>query len=705
MINFIRKRTGQIVSYDSSRITDAIFKAAVAVGGTDYGLAVRLTKKVEEELVKKFGDGVPTVEEIQDIVEKVLIENGHAKTAKAYILYRDKKKFLRETKNIFLDVLKVVDGYVCQGDWRVNENSNSGYSFSGLLMHAAGEIVSHYTLEKIYPEDISKAHRSGDMHIHDLSMGIAGYCAGWSLKNLLYEGFGGVPNKVEAAPAKHFSTALGQMVNFLGTLQNEWAGAQAFSSFDTYLAPFVYYDGLSYKEIKQEIQKFIFSLNVSSRWGGQTPFTNLTFDLKVPEDLKEEYIVHEGKIKDKKYKEFQKEMDLINKAFLEVMYEGDAKGRIFTFPIPTYNITKDFEWNSEISDLLFKVTGKYGYPYFQNFVNSDLKPSDVRSMCCRLQLDLRELKSKTNGIFGAGESTGSLGVVTLNLPRIGYISKTKEQFFANLDRVLLLAFESLEIKRDIVQKNLDSGLFPYTNRYLGTLEHHFSTIGIIGMNEALYNFMRKNIYEKDGIEFALEIIYYIKNKLKEFQKKSGHLYNLEATPAEGTSYRLAKLDKEKYPDIITASDLAIINGNKVSENVEPYYTNSTLLPVFYSDDIYEALEHQNIFQPLYTGGTVFHIFVGEEISDYQSVKVLIKKVCENYKIPYFSVTPTFSVCPIHGYIRGKVEKCEICGSETEIYSRVVGYYRPVNNWNKGKKEEFFERKTYNYETIIYKESI
>lgn len=699
MISFIRKRNGQIVSYDSSRITDAIFKAAVAVGGTDYGLAVRLTKKVEEELVKKFGDGVPTVEEIQDIVEKVLIENGHAKTAKAYILYRDKKKFLRETRNIFLDVMTLVDSYVMKDDWRVNENSNSNYSLSGLLMHAAGEVISHYTLEKIYPEDIAKAHKEGDLHIHDLTMGIGGYCAGWSLKNLLFEGFGGVPNKVEASPAKHFSTALGQIVNFLGTLQNEWAGAQAFSSFDTYLAPYVYYDNLSYKEIKQEIQKFIFSLNVSSRWGGQTPFTNLTFDLKVPEDLKEEYVVHEGKIKDKKYKEFQKEVDLINKAFLEVMYEGDAKGRIFTFPIPTYNISKDFDWDSEISNLLFKVTGKYGYPYFQNFINSDLKPSDVRSMCCRLQLDLRELKNKTNGLFGSGESTGSIGVVTINLPRIGYLSKTKNEYFANLDRVLLLAYESLEIKRKVIKKNMDNGLFPYTKRYLGTFDHHFSTIGIIGMNESLYNFMKKSIYEKEGIEFALEVINYIKNKLKKFQEESGHLYNLEATPAEGTSYRLAKIDKQKYPDIITASDLSkyFINTKDIeNENYEPYYTNSTLLPVYYTSDIYEALEHQNIFQPLYTGGTVFHIFLGEEVTDPNSVKLLLKKACENYKIPYFSITPTFSVCQIHGYIRGKVEKCPHCGNETEVYSRVVGYYRPVNNWNKGKKEEFRQRKVYNF---------
>ena len=583
-------------------------------------------------------------------------------------------------------------------------------------MHAAGEVISYYTLEKIYPQNISFAHKNGDMHIHDLTMGIAGYCAGWSLKNLLYEGFGGVSNKVEAAPAKHFSTALGQIVNFLGTLQNEWAGAQAFSSFDTYLAPYVYYDGLSYEEVKQEIQKFVFNLNVASRWGGQTPFTNLTFDLKVPEDLKDEFIVHAGEVKDKKYSQFQKEMDMINKAFLEVLYFGDAKGRIFTFPIPTYNISKDFDWDSEIANLLFKVTGKYGYPYFQNFINSDLKPGDVRSMCCRLQLNLKELKNKTNGLFGSGESTGSIGVVTINLPRIGYLAKNENEYFNYLNRVLLLAYESLEVKREIVKKNMDNGLFPYTKRYLGTLNNHFSTIGIIGMNESLVNFIGKSIYDREGIEFALKVINFIKEKLKEFQEKSGHLYNLEATPAEGTSYRLAKIDKQLYPDIITASDLKetfknsenreYLNNDIISNNnIEPYYTNSTLLPVFYTDDLFEALEHQNIFQPLYTGGTVFHIFLGEEVSDSNSVKFLLKKACENYKIPYFSITPTFSVCKNHGYIKGKTYKCPHCGEETEIYSRVVGYYRPVNNWNKGKKEEFKNRKEYDYKTYIGNSSI
>lgn len=686
--HFIRKRDGKIVSFNRVKIEEAIFKAAVAIGGNDFNQARKLTDKVVETLYERFGeDGVPIVEEVQDIVEKILIENGHAKTAKAYILYRDKKRFLRETKNSFVDVLQVVDGYLNENDWRVNENSNSSYSLSGLLMHTAGNILANYTLNKIYPQSIAEAHRNGDFHIHDLSMGIAGYCAGWSLQLLLTEGFGKIAGHVESKPAKHFSTALGQIVNFLGTLQNEWAGAQAFSSFDTYLAPFVRFDNLDYKAVKQELEKFIFNLNVASRWGGQTPFTNLTFDLVVPEDLKEKYIIHGGEVKNYKYKEFQKEMDMINKAFIEVMMAGDAKGRIFTFPIPTYNITKDFNWDSEISNLLFKMTAKYGYPYFQNFINSDLNPEDVRSMCCRLQLDLRELRNKTGGIFGAGESTGSVGVVTLNLPRLGYLAKVKKDYFNRLDRLLLLASESLEIKRKIVQKNIDNNLLPYTKKYLGTLKNHFSTIGIIGMNESCINFLGKDLSKPESIEFAKEIMHHILEKLKQFQEKTGNIYNLEASPAEGASYRLAKIDKKFFPEIYTSGE------------DEVFYTNSSQLPVDFSHDLVKNLEHQNIFQPMYTGGTVFHIYLGEAVSDYKSVKTLIKKVCENYKIPYFSYTPTFSICPNHGYINGIKETCDICGAETEIYSRVVGYFRPVKKWNKGKKEEFRIRKFYDYKNI------
>lgn len=680
---FIRKRDGKIVSFNRKKIEQAIFKAAVAVGGSDYNEACRLTDIVVSKLYERFGeDGVPIVEEVQDLVEKILIEKGHAKTAKAFILYRDKKRFLRETKNAFIDVLGVVDGYLTENDWRVKENSNSSYSLSGLLMHTAGSIIANYTLNKIYPQSIADAHRNGDFHIHDLSMGIAGYCAGWSLQLLLTEGFGKVEGHIESKPPKHFSTALGQIVNFLGTLQNEWAGAQAFSSFDTYLAPFVRFDNLSYRDVKQEIEKFVFNLNIASRWGGQTPFTNLTFDLVVPADLKDKFIIHGGEVKNYKYSEFQKEMDMINKAFIEVMMAGDAKGRIFTFPIPTYNITKDFKWDSEISDMLFKMTAKYGYPYFQNFINSNLNPEDVRSMCCRLQLDLRELKNKTGGIFGAGESTGSVGVVTINLPRIGYLAKDKEDYFKKLDRLLLLASESLEIKREIVQKNIDNGLLPYTKQYLGTLKNHFSTIGIIGMNESMVNFLKKDLSAKESIEFAKEVMNHILDKLKIFQEETGNIYNLEASPAEGASYRLAKIDKKFFPDIYTSGE------------TEVFYTNSTQLPVDLTNDLVVNLEHQNIFQPMYTGGTVFHIYLGEAISDYQSVKMLIKKVCETYKIPYFSYTPSFSICKNHGYIKGIKDICDICGEETEVYSRVVGYFRPVKKWNKGKKEEFKIRKFY-----------
>ena len=682
MIEKIKKRNGEVVEFEPGKIEEAIFNAAKSVGGSNRTLAKSLTESVVEELEEKFKKEIPDVETAQDIVEKTLIENGHAKTAKAYIIYRKDREVIRDTKKLMLDVEKTIDGYVDMNDWRVNENSNSGYSFSGLLMHTAGSVLANYSLKKVYTDEISNAHRDGDFHIHDLSMGIAGYCAGWSLKELLYEGFNGVSGKVESNPPKHLSTALMQMVNFLGTLQNEWAGAQAFSSFDTYLAPFVRKDNLSYDDVKQAIQMFVFNLNVASRWGGQTPFTNITLDWTVPEDMKDKNVVFAGKAVEEKYGDYQKEMDMINKAFLEVMLEGDATGRIFTFPIPTYNITEDFNWDSENANLLFEMTAKYGIPYFQNFVNSNLKPSDVRSMCCRLQLDLRELKARTGGLFGSGEKTGSIGVVTINLPRIGYLSSTKNEFFGRLEYLMDLAKESLETKRKIVKRNMKNGLLPYSKRYLGSLDGHFNTIGLVGMNEALLNFMGSNIGSNKGKEFAEEVLKFMRNKITDYQEDTGHIYNLEASPAEGTSYRLAKIDKEQYPEIITQGE------------EEPYYTNSSQLPVHYTEDIFEVLENQDDLQTKYNGGTVLHIFLGEDGPDREATKKLVKKVAHNYSIPYYTISPTFSVCEEHGYFKGEQAKCPECGEPTEVYSRVVGYYRPVKLWNKGKKEEFKERKEF-----------
>ena len=682
----VRKRDGRIVDFDQERITNAINKAFLAKGyspDTAKLLSKSLSDKVVEKLEKRFEDEIPGIEDIQDLVEATLIEENFSKVAKAYIIYRKQREDVRKLKETMLEVDKVMDGYLERIDWRVNENSNSDYSLSGLLMHAAGSVVANYVLTKVYPKEIADAHRNGDFHIHDLSMGIAGYCAGWSLKQLLMEGFNGVEGKVASKPPKHLETALGQMVNFLGTLQNEWAGAMAFSSFDTYLAPFVRVDNLDYRQVKQAIQQFVFSLNVASRWGGQTPFTNITLDWVVPEDMRDEPAIVGGKLMDFTYGELQKEMDLINKAFIEVMMEGDANGRPFTFPIPTYNITKDFDWDSENSNLLFEMTAKYGLPYFQNFINSDLNPGDVRSMCCRLQLNLKELRAKTGGLFGSGECTGSIGVVTLNMPRIGYLSKTKEEFFERVAKLMELAKESLEIKRKVVNRNMENGLLPYTKRYLGTLDNHFSTIGLVGMNEALLNFMGKDIGTEEGRKFAVEVLKFMREKLKEFQEETGHIYNLEATPAEGTSYRLARIDKEKYPDIITAGE------------DEPYYTNSTQLPVGYTDDIFEALDLQDELQTLYTGGTVLHGFLGEELDNPESCKLLVRRIAENYRLPYYTITPTFSICKTHGYIPGEHFTCPKCGEPTEVYSRVVGYFRPVQNWNKGKKEEFKQRLEFN----------
>ncbi|MFW6231083.1 MAG: ribonucleoside triphosphate reductase [Nanoarchaeota archaeon] len=679
----VEKRDGSIVDFDNTKISEAIYKAAKSVGGHDRQTAVDLASKVGYYLKGALkGQHIPSVEQVQDAVERVLIEEGHAKTAKAYILYREQHKKLRENKAIMLDVVDTMDGYLKQSNWRVNENSNINYSHSGLLLHIAGNVIANYTLNNIYPSHIADAHKKGDFHIHDLSMGIAGYCAGWSIRQVLEEGFNGVPGKINSKPPKHFGAALWQLINFLGTLQNDWAGAMAFSSFDTYLAPYVKRDELDYADVKQNLQGFIFNMNVPTRWGGQTPFSNLTLDWVIPKDMAEKKPVIGGKTQDFTYADCQREADMINKAFIEIMMEGDADGRIFTFPIPTYNVTKDFDWNSENANLLFKMTARYGTPYFQNFINSSLDPGDVRSMCCRLQMDLRELKQRGGGLFGSVEMTGSLGVVTLNLPRIGYVAKSKDEFFQRIDELMEMAKDSLELKRKVIQQNMDNGLLPYTKRYLGHFNNHFSTIGLVGMNEALKNFLRTDITSSEGQAFAKEVLEHMRDKLADFQEETGHIYNLEATPAEGTSYRLARKDKEMYPEIITAGES------------EPYYTNSTQLPVGYTQDVFEALELQDELQSMYTGGTVLHGFMGEQISDPEVCKDLVKKIAYNFKLPYFTITPTFSICPEHGYISGEHEACPHCGETTEIYSRVVGYHRPVQNWNKGKKEEFKDRTAY-----------
>jgi len=679
----IRKRDGRIVEFAPEKITNAIFKAAESVGGSNRQEAQTLTDKVVTILEYKFGPKeVPTVEEVQDIVEKVLIKSGHAKTAKAYIIYRQQHAKLRETKDMLVDVGKTIKAYIHQEDWKVKENSNEDYSFSGLLLYAAGKVIGNYALNEIYTPDIKEAHVKGYFHIHDLSNAVIGYCAGWSLKKLLEIGFGGVPNKVDCKPAKHLNTVIHQMVNYIGCLQMEFAGAQAFSSVDTLLAPFVKKDNLSFKEVKQCIQQLVFSLNIPSRWGSQYPFSNLTFDWIVPEDMKNDKAIIGGKKEDFSYGDCQEEMDLVNKAFLEVMLEGDAKGRIFTFPIPTYNLTKDFDWDSENASLLFEVTAKYGLPYFQNYIGSNLDPKSIRAMCCRLNLDQNQLVQRPGGMWGPGDATGSVGVVTLNMNRLGYEAKTKEQFFEKLGHYMVLAKNSLEIKREMVEKNLKNGLMPFAKIYLGTFKNHFSTIGLCGMNECCLNFLGKDLSSLEGIGFSVETLNFMRGKLVEFQQETGNLYNLEATPAESTSYRLARLDKKMYPDIKTAG------------KNEPYLTNSTQLPVNYTDDPIEAIEHQNQIQPLYTGGTIFHTFLGESVSSGEACKQLVKKIASNTRLPYFSITPTFSVCPEHGYIKGEVPKCPQCGIETEVYSRIVGYFRPVRQWNNGKKEEFKDRLEY-----------
>lgn len=682
MISTIRKRDGKLVPYDNYKIANAIFKAIEATGGNDFGLALSLAKNVDDAIGRKFHPkSIPAVEEIQDLVEKVLIEFGHAKVAKSYILYREQHRRIRSTKDLVVDIASTMNGYLDKADWRVLENSNVNYSLGGLILHNSGAITANYWLENIYGHDISMAHRNGNIHIHDLSM-FSGYCAGWSLRQLITDGLGKVKGKISSTPPKHLSTLVQQMVSFLGILQNEWAGAQAFSSFDTYLAPFVRVDNLSYSEVKQHIQSFIFGVNTPSRWGSQAPFTNITLDWIVPDDMRDQPAIVGGKPLEQTYGEFQAEMDIINKAFLEVLLDGDADGRGFSYPIPTYNITPNFNWDSENARLLFKMTGKYGTPYFQNFMNSKLNPSDVRSMCCRLQLDKRELRNRGGGLFGSDEFTGSIGVVTINLPRIGYLSTTRENYFRQIDHYMDIARDSLEIKRKVITKLMDQGLFPYTKRYLRHWNNHFSTIGLIGMNESVLNFLGKDLTCQSSMDFAMEVLTYMRERLTMYQQETGHLYNLEATPGEGTSHRLARIDRTKF------SRMSIPGGDS------PYYTNSTQLPVNATNDIFEALDKQNEIQGLYTGGTVFHAYIGESIDDYTVCRKLVQEIATNYKIPYFTISPTFSICESHGYLKGEQYTCPDCGAETEVYARIVGYYRPVQNWNPGKKEEFSERSVY-----------
>ena len=643
----IRKRDGRIAEFDRQKIVNAILKAADSVGRRDQAEASLLADKVEAVLEYRYSmENLPSVEDIQDVVETILIKSGYSEIAKVYILYRKQHEKLRLTKGTFVEVKQSINEYLGMTDWRVFENSNADYSFSGLMSHISGKIVANYTLNEIYTDQIAKAHREGDIHIHDLGFGMVGYCCGWSLKGLFLQGFGGVGKKIRSKPPKHLEVAVTQMVNFLGTMQMEHAGAQAFSSVDTLLAPFIKTDNLDYDFVKQSIQMLIFSLNVPSRWGCQAPFTNFTFDCTVPVDMVNEKAIVGGDLQNFTYGACQKEMDMINKAFMEVMLEGDADQRTFFYPIPTYNITKDFDWDSENARLLFSMTAKYGTPYFQNFINSSLKPSDIRSMCCRLQLDLKELRNKMGGLFSAGDQTGSIGVVTINLARIGYLSKSEEEFFSRLEKMMDVAKDSLEIKRKIVEKNIENGLMPFSRKFLGTYKNHFSTIGINGMHEALLNLTGEGIGTKSGRNIAIKALHVIREKLKKIQEDTGNLYNLEASPCESATYRFAKKDIEKYPDIITA-------GTKS----RPYYTNSTHLPVSYTDDVFDALEHQDELQCLYTGGTVLHCFVGEHVEGWESVRALVKSIAYNFRLPYFTITPTFSICPEHGYIRGEHSKC------------------------------------------------
>ena len=694
-MKYVRKRDGRLEAFDAERITNAIWKAASALGGTDRKRAEYLSSCVVKELEKKFGDdGVPTVEEIQDLVEKTLIEHGHARTAKAYILYRKQHQDMRELAAL-LSSDDLVEQYLHMEDWRIRENSNMSYSLQGLNNYLSSAIIARYWLTRIYPPHVERAHSSGELHIHDLGV-LGPYCVGWDLPDLLMSGFTGARGKVESKPAKHFKTALGQVVNFFYTLQGEAAGAQAFSNFDTYLAPFIHYDGLDAKEVKQSLQEFLFNINVPTRVGFQTPFTNVTMDLKIPEFLQTEPVIRAGEITEDAYGDFQDEVELLNWAFAEAMKEGDAKGRIFTFPIATYNVTEQFEWDTPVAQSIFEMTAKYGAPYFSNFINSDMNPEDVRSMCCRLRIDNRELRKRGGGLFGANPLTGSIGVVTINLPRIGYLEKEEDGFFERLGRLMDIAKESLEIKRKALESFTEAGLFPYSKFYLRNIKegfksywkNHFSTIGLIGMNEAALNFLGQDITSRDGQEFAIRVLNFMRERLMDYQEETGNIYNLEATPAEGSSYRLARLDKKSFPDIKVA------NEQRLSEGAYPYYTNSSQLPVDWEGDLFEALEHQDKLQPLYTGGTVFHIYLGERLPSWRSAAELVKKVSEVSRIPYFTLTPVFSICPTHGYISGEHYRCPECNSKCEVYSRVVGYLRPVDQWNDGKQSEFRIRNTF-----------
>ena len=680
------KRDGDVVDFNLSKISAAITKAFEALEKQTHPdvinlISIRVTSNFED----KIKNDQITVEDIQDSVEQVLSECGYADVAKAYILYRRQREKVRNINSALLNYKDLVDNYLKINDWRVKENSTVTYSVGGLILSNSGAITANYWLSEVYDDEIAEAHRNADIHLHDLSM-LTGYCAGWSLKQLIQEGLGGVPGKIQSSPANHLSTLCNQMVNFLGIMQNEWAGAQAFSSFDTYLAPFVKVDNLSQKEVKQCVQSFVYGVNTPSRWGTQAPFSNITLDWVVPNDLKNLPAIIGGKEMDFTYGDCQKEMDMVNKAFIEIMIEGDANGRGFQYPIPTYSITRDFDWSeTENNKLLFEMTAKYGTPYFSNYINSDMEPSDVRSMCCRLRLDLRELRKKSGGFFGSGESTGSIGVVTINMPRIAYQSETEEEFYARLDHLMDISARSLKTKRTVITTLLEQGLYPYTKQYLGTFENHFSTIGLVGMNEACLNakWLGKDLTDAQAQRFTRDVLNHMRERLSDYQEKYGDLYNLEATPAESTTYRFAKHDKEQFPDIITAN----MNG-------APYYTNSSHLPVGYTEDVYSALDIQDDLQTLYTSGTVFHAFLGEKLPDWKAAAALVRKIAENYKLPYYTMSPTYSVCKEHGYLTGEQFTCPVCGQKTEVYSRITGYYRPVQNWNDGKAQEYKDRMVY-----------
>ncbi|MBQ7703649.1 MAG: ribonucleoside triphosphate reductase [Firmicutes bacterium] len=681
------KRDGKVVDFNIQKISEAITKAFIACNKQYHPSVIDLIAlHVTSDFEEKIKDDKIAVEDIQDSVEKVLSESGYADVAKAYILYRRQREKVRNIHSTVLNYKDLVDNYLQINDWRVKENSTVTYSVGGLILSNSGAITANYWLSEVYDDEVANAHRNADIHLHDLSM-LTGYCAGWSLKQLIQEGLGGVPGKITSSPANHLSTLCNQMVNFLGIMQNEWAGAQAFSSFDTYLAPFVKIDNLTQKEVKQAIQSFVYGVNTPSRWGTQAPFSNITLDWVVPNDLKNLPAIVGGKECDFTYGDCKKEMDMVNKAFIEIMIEGDANGRGFQYPIPTYSITRDFDWSeTENNKLLFEMTAKYGTPYFSNYINSDMEPSDVRSMCCRLRLDLRELRKKSGGFVGSGESTGSIGVVTINLPKIAYQSETEAEFYERLDRLMDIAARSLKTKRTVITELMEQGLYPYTKRYLGTFDNHFSTIGLVGMNETALNakWLKCDLTDARAQRFARDVLNHMRERLSDYQEQYGDLYNLEATPAESTTYRFAKHDKELFPDIITAN----MNGT-------PYYTNSSHLPVGYTEDIFSALDIQDDLQTLYTSGTVFHAFLGEKLPDWKAAATLVRKIAENYKLPYYTMSPTYSVCRDHGYISGEAFSCPICGKKTEVYSRITGYYRPVQNWNDGKAQEYKDRRLYN----------